>query len=250
MYPVLFTIGAWEVKAPYVFTTLGILLGVLVGWREARRAGFSTRHILTFAAAAIPAALLLGVVNGILFRLLLRWDVLGLHEFFTTGLVSFGAVLGALLTGWIFARLRKQSAETALDVIALSLPLILGVYRIGCLLNGCCYGVRTDGFWGVFLPGRFGEWANRYPTQIMYMLLDFAIFGFLWWRRAHKPVPGSQTVIFLLLFSAGRLLIDSLRDLPRVFLGMNFHQLVSLVILLAALGFAAASKLRGRHTVR
>lgn len=212
--------------------------------REAQRLGFTRRDVYSFIAAAIPVALLLGVLNGVLFQMVTRRELPALAEFLDTGLVSFGAALGAFFTGWVAARLRRQPAAVTMDIIAPALALILGVYRIGCLLNGCCYGILTDGPWGVNLPGRFGDWADRYPTQVMYMVLDFALFGWLWLRRKGNIRPGSQAVIFLLSFSIGRLLIDSLRDLPRLVLGMNHHQLAALAILLATLAAAIIMKRR------
>ncbi len=236
MYPILFTIGTWEVRASLVFTLLGILLGLWVGRREARRAGFTDGDIFSFFLIAVLVALGMGFANGFLFRLVRHWGFVGLDDFFSGGLVSFGAVLGALLTGWTLARVRRQSSGQTLDVIALALALILAVYRIGCLLNGCCYGLETGWFWGLLLPGRFGEWAPRHPTQIMYILLDFAIFGYLYWRRRQPPPPGSQVLAFLFLFSLGRVLIDSLRDLPPFVGALNFHQLVALIFLAATSG--------------
>jgi phosphatidylglycerol:prolipoprotein diacylglycerol transferase len=133
---------------------------------------------------------------------------------------------------------------TSLDLISLVLPLILAVYRIGCLLNGCCYGAETDSFAGLFLPGKFGEWAFRYPTQIMLMLFDVVLFGWLWrmWKR--KPTPGDLTLTFLVSYSAGRLVIDAFRDLPAVLGPLSFHQLVALAIL--AVSVVVALKRRGK----
>ena len=139
------------------------------------------------------------------------------------------------MTGWVFARLYKNPVKQTLDWISLVLPLMLGVTRIGCLLNGCCYGRRTEGFGGMYLPGRYGNWDYIYPTQIFLMLLDFGLFAWLWKRKDCHPAEGSQTIWFLVVFSTGRFLIDGLRDLPPVLGGLNIHQWASLMILLTTL---------------
>ena len=154
---------------------------------------------------------------------------------FSGGLVSFGVVLGALFMGWALATFRKQSASLLLDVISLSLPLMLAVYRIGCLLNGCCYGLVTNGFLGMYLPGAGGKWAFRYPTQIIYIVFDLALFIWLLLNRKSRPFEGSLTLAFLLVFSSGRLAIDTLRDLPHMLGPFSFQQLMSLAILLVTL---------------
>ena len=248
MYPVLFSIGALEIRSSILFLALGIFLGVLVARRQARQFGFTDRDTFTFVLAAVPATLFLAALNGFIFLLGRFWGFASLRVFFSGGLVSFGAVLGALLTGWIFARIRKQPVGTSLDLISLVLPLILAVYRIGCLLNGCCYGVETDTFAGLFLPGKFGEWAVRYPTQIMLMLFDVVLFGWLWrmWKR--KPTPGDLTLTFLVAYSAGRLVIDAFRDLPAVLGPLSFHQLVAFMILAVSMVVALKRQGRKRNT--
>lgn len=235
MYPVLFSIGTWEVRSAPFFLVLGILFGLLVGQREAKRVGYSNRDVFIFAALAVPVTLLLGTINSYIFDRIIYWEYTISFNLFQNGLTSFGVILSAFFVSWMQSLLIKKTVAKGLDVIALVLPLILAIYRIGCLLNGCCYGRPTQGFWGLFLPGSFGEWAYRYPTQIMYMVLDWAIFGFLWWRRTRTEFEGSQTLVFFLLFSSGRFLIDSFRDLPVVALGLSLHQLVSLCILLVTL---------------
>ncbi len=239
MCPILFHIGDWQVQSATVFLVAGILLGVVVGWIEAKRVGLSSRDVWLFAALAVPVTLFLGILNGYVFRLILYRDASLHFELFDSGLVSFGVVLGAFAVSWLQARLSKIPPAKSMDVVALALPLILAVYRIGCLLNGCCYGRETDGFLGVYLPGDYGEWAYRYPTQIMLMVFDWVLFGFLYWRRKHKEFDGSQTFAFFLIYSLGRLVIDSFRDLPAVLIGLSVHQVTSLVILIVTLAVLA-----------
>lgn len=235
MYPILITYGTLEISSYPVFLTLGLLLGLLVGIRQAKSAGIRTHQILAFGATVVPVALLLGLLNGVLFDQGFIWSLFHRHKFFIHdgGLVSFGIILGALLTGWGFARLFKNPIRQTLDWISLVLPLMLGVTRIGCLLNGCCYGREIDGFWGMYLPGRYGKWDYIYPTQIFLMILDFSLFAWLWKRKDRCPTEGSQTLLFLVVFSTGRILIDGLRDLPPVLGSLNMHQSASLAILLA-----------------
>ena len=69
-------------------------------------------------------------------------------------------------------------------------------------------------FWGVFLPGRFGEWAQRYPTQVLYMLMDLAIFAVLYWRPEGEPEAGQPGCPLPdPFFAADALVLDSLREL-------------------------------------
>jgi phosphatidylglycerol---prolipoprotein diacylglyceryl transferase len=235
LYPTLFTLGEIGIRSSVVFLVLGIIAGILLGWREARRVGISDREFHLYWISAIPLALLFGVLNGLIFRVGF-WNALdNLEHALSNGLVSFGAALGLLLWGYLlFSKLSKfkKPIGLVLDTISLILPLILGIYRIGCLLNGCCHGLETDSIFGIVLPGAFGIWAKRFPTQIMLMVFNFALFAWLWSRREKKAFEGSLTFSFLIIYSFGRLLIDSLRTLPRVLGPFSLHQLTSIAILL------------------
>ena len=57
MYPILFRIGVWNIRASFVFLVLAILAGILFNTKEAERVGFSRRDINTYLIAIIPFAL-------------------------------------------------------------------------------------------------------------------------------------------------------------------------------------------------
>jgi phosphatidylglycerol:prolipoprotein diacylglycerol transferase len=233
MYPILIEIGGFKLWSAHFFLVLGILAGIVVGRGGARRIGISDRDFRLFWVFVIPLSLLLAALNSWIFRVGFGGSSLDLQSALSTGLVSFGAVLGALGVGYLYAKRLGTPPARTLDLIATVLPLILGIYRIGCLLNGCCYGAETDGFLGFYLPaGPFGVWAYRYPTQIMLILFDFALFAWLWSRRRTNPTDGSLTLSFLFLYSLGRLIIDAFRDLPRALGPFSLHQLASIAILL------------------
>jgi len=240
MYPILFNLFGINIYASPVFLTLAIIVGIYVGRREADRRGVRRSDFTIYCVTIIPIALLFGVLNGMFFyggpKFLLE-ALSDPQELLSNGLVSFGVVIVMFAWGFILAKIRKQPIAPTLESIALMLPLILGIYRIGCILNGCCYGEETTSALGLYLPNAYGEWAERYPTQIMFMLFDFALFAFLWDRRLKKTSPGSAVVIFLLSFSTFRLVVDGLRELPKALVGFNLHQLASISILLVTLYF-------------
>ncbi len=235
MYPILFIFSGIPIYASPVFLVLAMMIGFFVSRNEIRRRDISLKVFYLYWVLAVPVALFLAAINSALFDHRLFYVFSNPVELTSTGLVSFGAVIGTLGLGFIIAKIYKIPASQILDVISIILPLILGVYRIGCILNGCCYGLETNGLLGVYLPNLSGQWANRYPTQIMLLVFDFALFFFLWKWRLKKPADGKTTLVFLLSFSIFRLLLDSLRELPMVNDWINIHQLGSITILLITL---------------
>ena len=240
MYPILFTLFGINIYASPVFLILAIIIGIYVGGKEAERRGISRSAFTIYWTMAIPIALLFASLNGVLF-----WagpsntlKLLGNPtELLSGGLVSFGAVVILLAWGFVGAKIVKEPVGPVLDTISLMLPLILGIYRIGCILNGCCYGVETDSAIGLYLPGAYGEWAVRYPTQLMLMTFDFGLFALLWQWRLRKPADGNITFVFLISFTVFRFLLDGIRELPNALGDFSLHQLTSRAMLLITLYF-------------
>jgi prolipoprotein diacylglyceryltransferase len=150
--------------------------------------------------------------------------------------VSYGIVFTVLGGTAVSTRINEGPMGSSLDAAALVLPLILAFTRIGCILNGCCYGLPTDGPLGVYLPDVYGEWVRRYPTQWMLLGMDIILFAGLWLYRKRGSSGGKAAIAFLFWFGLGRLLIDPMRDLPPSLWGLSFHQLSDLVILLTGAG--------------
>lgn len=247
MYPILFTIDGFSFRTSYLFILLGTFFGIWVGLKEAQRVGFPVRVFRLYWIIILPLALLFSLSDRMIFDNSFFYTFQNLEILLSFGLVSsFGVIWRMLLLGYLVAKLCKGNTGLLLDLISLTLPLSLGIYRIGCLLNGCCYGLETDSFWGIFLPGHSGIWANRYPTQIWLLLFNFALFIWLWSRRKSKPFDGHLTLSYLILFSLGRLIIDAFRDLPHVLCAFNLSQIMAIITLLIALYIRFERKLSKR----
>jgi phosphatidylglycerol:prolipoprotein diacylglycerol transferase len=236
MHPVLLTLGSWEVRSYGVVLLLAIVLGVGLFWREARQAGFPAPHLLAFCAGAVVFGLLGGRLNAWLFQLGggLTWPNLNPVSL-RGGLTSFGSILGALAFGSIFAWWQGWGIGAFLDVAAPIIPLVEGILRWGCLLNGCCYGRQTEGFLGVYLPDVSGHWAHRYPTQLMISLFCLGLSAWLWRWRSGRSFKGELILSYLVVYHVGRFALDPLRGDQRAVSGLlTAHQLASLAIVVVA----------------
>lgn len=232
MYPVLLTIDTWKLYANLTFFVLGCAVGVILGMREApKMTGMPKASALAGTGifiSGIALAYWAGKLNGGLFILLQQGG--GWNALLQGGFVSFGAILGALLYGFCLAKIARVPPGGVMDLIALIFPLMESIYRIGCVLTGCCFGRETNGFGAFYLPEIHGVWAYRYPTQMLLLVFNLLLFIGLWRMRARLKEPGSLTMVFLLVYCAGRFLIDGLRgDMPMVW-GLGYQQVASLVI--------------------
>lgn len=129
-----------------VMVLVAIIAGVGLAAYRARRMGLDPEHIFTLALWMCVA----GVIGARGFYVAQKWDqfqadsaieMLGRILSFTEGgLVVFGSAIGALAALVVFCRVRKLPTLAIADLVAPSMMVGLAIGRIGCLLNGCCYG--------------------------------------------------------------------------------------------------------------
>lgn len=147
------------------------------------------------------------------------------------GLVWYGGLLGGILCAILYVKLKRQNLAKVLDELAPFAALGQSIGRIGCLLNGCCYGRPAS--WGIFFPAH-----NEYliPTQLFSSLDLLAIFVILRTLQEKAHRQGFVFVVYLLLQSFERFLIEFFRnDSSRAFFGLTIFQVMSAAIFLITL---------------
>jgi len=165
------------------------------------------------------------------------------------GLVVFGALPTAAIAAWRFARRRGIDLLRLADVIAPGLLVGLAIGRVGCFLNGCCYGGPCELPWAVSFPAGT-EVAARYPLvpggasvavhpAQLYAAIDAALLAVLavaWTPLARRD--GEVFALVLTLHPIARLLLEEIRvdEPPALGTPLSISQLVSLVLVTLAVG--------------
>ena len=231
--PVL-TIGPISVRWYGIMIALAVLTVVLWTLWQARRGG-NVSYDTVFTAA------LVGIPSGIVISKLLH--VIDLWEYYIqnpgqivsgAGLTAWGGVLGAALGIWIYSRVSKIQFGYLADLIAPGIILAQAVGRIGCTINGCCYGSPTSLPWGVVYthPNSVGPIGIAvHPTQVYEIIFNLLAFGLLFTLRGRLKPDGSLFFIYLSLYSLWRIGIDFMREGTSFLFGLHQAQVISIIIL-------------------
>jgi len=143
------------------------------------------------------------------------------------GLIYYGGFIGAVLAAVIYARVKRAPFRPFADFVITALPLGQAIGRIGCFLNGCCYGTACTGPWCVVADG-----VERHPTQLYETIFCLVVYGILLWYYRQRPRSGRVFALYLILYPLGRFLLEFWRGDERLhWLGMNAAQEISLVLL-------------------
>ncbi len=231
MQRVLFEIGGLPIYAYGTF--LFIAFAVSIGWalKEAPRQGINQDHFMEAAIIAIA----LSIIGSRLFFVLVYWELFQegpwwrIFAFRDGGLIFYGGFFAALLGAWVYCRFRHMSFLSLMDLTAPFIALGYAITRVGCFLNGCCYGQPTEAPWGVVFPTL--ENGFRHPTQLYASLAALLIFFLL--RRAQplKYFEGFLFVLFLVFYGAYRFIVEFFRVDPHVLGPLSLAQVIALVLI-------------------
>jgi phosphatidylglycerol:prolipoprotein diacylglycerol transferase len=236
--PVAFTIGPIKVAWYGIMVALAVL--TLVIWAiVAVKRGANLKYETVINAAIV------GIPSGIIFSRLLHvvdfWDYFVGHPgeiIGGQGLTIYGAVLGAALGIFIYSRFSKISFGYLADVLAPGIILAQAIGRVGCTLNGCCYGIETDIFCAVIYqhPDSLGPLGIPvHPTQIYEIIYNLMIFGVLLFLRGKFKPDGSLFLIYLTFYAAWRLGIDFIREGTDFLFGLHQAQIISIIVLIVTI---------------
>lgn len=250
----LLTIGNFTIHGYGLMIGLGIIAAYLVSEYRAKKRGLDSDLLLSIALWVVLPGLIcakllyyITVFDDILKNPKLLFDLAG-------GYVVYGGIIGGILGGYLFCRIRKVPFWTYFDLVIPSVALAQAFGRIGCLLAGCCYGLKTEGpFSIVFTESNFApNGVPLLPTQTISSGLNFIHFLILLWFSGRAKAEGQVSSLYIILYSAGRFVLEFFRgDLERGSVGtLSTSQFISIFAFIAGIVLFAICTVRGKKIGR
>ena len=222
MHPIAFELGRLSIHWYGVMVALGFLAGLWTAGRRAMRAGLSGEKVVDVGpwvlVGSIAGARLLYVISywGESFAGRPFWEVFAVWQ---GGLVFYGGLIGGSLAFIIYVRLKKLPLWKVADVFAPSIALGYVFGRMGCLLNGCCYGRACDLPWAIRFPADnplHPPTTPVHPTEIYESLLNLVLYAALAWLYRRRKFDGQVFAVYLVSYAALRSFVEMFRgDYPQ-----------------------------------
>ena len=217
MHPEIAHWGIIHIRWYGVMLALAFLVGTAIALREARRLRLDEDRLITVILVTLVAAVLgaraLYVVEHVdEFRQ--EWG--GVLALWQGGLTLYGGIVAGTVAGLLTARQIGLPMWVVADALTPSLALGTAFGRVGCFMNGCCYGRPTHLPWGVVFPPdsfaglEFGT-TPVHPSQLYAALVGLVLFGVAWALRRRLAPPGTLFWGFIVLFALIRIPLDFTR---------------------------------------
>jgi len=229
------TIGPVSVRWYGIMVALAVLVIVLWMLREVRRgANLSYDTILTGALVGIPSGIVISKLHPELANHIIDYTQHPGQILSGGGLTIYGAVLGAALGIWVYSKFSHFQFGYVADLVAPGVILAQAIGRVGCTINGCCYGIPTALPWGVVYtnPDSFAPLGVAiHPTQVYELIFCLIVFVVLIKLRGRFKPDGSLFFIYLSLYSLWRIGIDFLRAGTPFLFGLHQAQVIGIIVL-------------------
>lgn len=243
VHPILLKLGPITIKSYGVMIATGLLAGIAWVRKESKRRNLPENLFYDLVVAAIA----LGVLGARLMYVALNWqtyrtNLVAIPMIWAEGGLSFhGAIAGGILAGWWLSRRYKVSFWQVADVVAPALALGHFFGRIGCFLNGCCYGIPTTMPWGVSFhnPILGVETLPSHPTQL-YEAAGLLVLFFLLARYSRQPAyEGAAFIWWVIFYSVLRFVVEYWRAgaTAKVVNGLTQAQWLSLILFAVAFAY-------------
>jgi phosphatidylglycerol:prolipoprotein diacylglycerol transferase len=263
VHPVFLEIGPVTIHWYGVMMALGFLAGlvnwILLGKNRGRDFAFSSDLLFWIIVSGVLGARIAYVISD--FRnfadepvTILRID--------RGGLIYYGGFIAAIIAIIVFAKVRGERVLSLMDFAATSVPLAHVFGRVGCFLNGCCYGADHDGQFAVRYPTHsYAWWRHVYdgrilkhtadpskpvhPVQLYEAGINILLFLLLLYVYRREKRDGTVAAVYLVAYSTARFCLEFLRGDPRMTLmGLTYAQLVSIVLFVVGLGMLLVARLK------
>jgi len=231
VHPEAFHLGPLTVHWFGVGMALAFLAGMWTAVRRAPQAGVRGELV---ADLVVPWLLLGGVLGARVMFVATYWQESFAGKPFWEvfmiqrgGLVFYGGLIGASLTVILFARVKQVSLWKLADILAPSVALGSMFGRLGCFMNGCCFGRPCELPWGIRFPANSYAWdaqvvsglitgegaaAPVHPTQLYDALLNLALYlGLAWWFRNRRRFDGQIFALYLMCYAVTRSTVEAFR---------------------------------------
>jgi len=247
----LFQIGPVEIHSYGLMLAISFLVGIYYSMYRAKKTGIDPNKIIDLSVIIVISAIFGSRFLYVIFHL----DEFKGHWLDTfnpfqssgqigiAGLTMLGGLIAAVVSGLIYLKLKRLPVLKITDIIIPAIGLGIFITRIGCFLNGCCYGVPTDAPWGVIFPqdspaGYTFPGQPIHPAQLYSSLYGLIIFGLIIFFERYKKFDGLLLYIFFILYGISRFTVDIFRyyEESMVFLqignfSISINQVISLILI-------------------
>ena len=254
MQPYLLRIGSLYIHTYGVVLVIAFLAAIWFAGRAVRTwppplVVLSPSEVAEWASVTMIG----GLIGGRLFYVLQHWEVFIRHPLeipaiWLGGLIWYGGFLGGVVATWTYARIKGRSLVRLIDQVIPFVAMGHAIGRMGCFLNGCCYGKPTSAWFGLVFPQQPD--VALVPTQLFEAAALLGIYSVLRMLQSPRILsrPGTLFGVYLIAYAVARFFLEFFRaNQPIVWDLWTIPQVVSIPVAVAGMWFLLQYRKHGSN---
>lgn len=261
-------IGSFSIAFYGIIIAIGMLAGLFIACWQAKRTGQSPDTYYDLALVAIICSL----IGARIYYVIFEWDyyrdnLLSIFNVREGGLAIYGGVIAAILTTYVFSRVKKLPYGLLCDTAGLGLILGQAIGRWGNFFNREVFGGYTDNIFAMQLPVsevrssditeelwehivtiNGVDYIQVHPTFLYESMWNLVLLLFLIWFSSRKKFDGQVFTFYLIGYGIGRFWIESIRTDQLKIPGINYpvSMALSLILIVVGVGICVFNLWKGR----
>ena len=260
-----FTVFGIEIAYYGVIIALGMLVGALVAYREAKKTGQKVDDYIDFTLYTLIAA----IIGARIYYVIFEWDYYSAHplEIFNLragGLAIYGGVIASALTLFIFTKVKKLKFWLMADTAVQGLIIGQIIGRWGNFFNREAFGGYTDSLFAMQLPVSEAKgitqeliehlvtidgvgYVQVHPTFLYEGTWNLLLLIGICLYKRHKKFDGEIFAIYLMGYGVGRFIIEGLRTdqlVIKALGGIAASQVLSIILIVLAVAFVIYNRVQ------
>ena len=239
MSPIIIQFGPFTVFSYGLMFAIAVITGTWLLSRDAARTGIKPDLIYDMVFVIVVS----GIIGARAYYLFLYPEtfadnILEIFMLQNGGLAFQGGFIAAVPAAWWYLRKKNLPLLSMLDLMAPYIALAHGIGRIGCFLNGCCYGREVP--WGIYFPMHE---ARLHPTQLYETAGLFIAYLILKKLQKFPHAAGQIFAAYLMLAGVERFIVEFFRADHAAMAGpLSNFQVISLGVFTAGVIMYAVIK--------
>lgn len=249
--PEFYTLGPYTqidlgfIQLPTYYTVISLTYCICITWfyNRCEERNLSPKNAMDIGLIVLIGGFVGARIFHILFELPAYYiaNPLEIFYFWQGGYVFYGGLLSAYFFAFLYARRLKLTFWLWHDTLAPVAALGYALGRLACFLNGCCYGKVCDLPWAmpleqVHVVSDKTTFLYRHPTQLYATAMELGILSLLIWYEKRRPKLGNIFLVWLILHSLARIIMETFRVDPRgaEFFGLSLSTSISIFLIAGA----------------
>ena len=242
MDPNIFQAGNFILTWHGFFSFVAVVISVILVARWARSEDIEPDVVYATAIWAIIG----GILGARVIHVIDRWDIYSSNPaeilaIWSGGIALFGAIIGGLLAGVLYAKIQGYPIGKLADMAAPAILIGQTVGRIGDIINGEHIAKVTNLPWGFVyshpdsLSYQVHRMLSSHPVIAYEMIWNMVVFGIVWKMRGRIRPYGMLFAMYIGLYSFGRFFISFLREDKVWFAGLQEAHIIAILLIAIAL---------------